>query len=135
MSLLLKLIAIALCINLVLCFIEISFQSKRSNGYTWLFLINGGEKSFAEEETARDELKKIYQCFVSNKLVKPEHVVCATGGAGELFQHKTITNVSKLSSVFPKASSSEVNPTSQSIPQHQTPQRGRQVLTHSGIPI
>ena len=46
------------------------------NGHTWLFLINGGEKSFEEEKDARNELKKIYQCFVSNKLVKPEHVVC-----------------------------------------------------------
>lgn len=74
---------------------------KKNNGRTWLFLINGGEESFAEENVARDELKKIYHCFVSNKLVKPEHVVCASGGKGKLFQHETITNVSKVSSVVP----------------------------------
>ena len=77
-----------------------------------MFLINGGEKSFEEEKVARDELKKIYQCFVSNKLVKPEHVVCATGGKGKLFQHETITNVFKVSSVV---SPLDVIPTTQSM--------------------
>ena len=67
-----------------------------------MYLINGGEKSFAEEKVARDELKKVYHCFVSNKLVKPKHVVCASGGKEKLFQHKTITNVSKISSVVPQ---------------------------------
>ena len=67
-----------------------------------MYLINGGEKSFAEEKVARDELKKIYHCFVSNKLVKPEHVVCASGGKEKLFQHKTITNVYNISSVVPQ---------------------------------
>ena len=73
-------------------------------GHTWLFLINGGERSYAEEKVARNELKKIYQCFVSNKLVKPEHVVCASGGKEKLFQHETLTFVSKLSSVVPQIS-------------------------------
>ena len=79
------------------------------NGHTWLFLINGGEKSFEEEKVARNELKKIHQCFVSNKLVKPEHVVCATGGKGKLFQHETVTNVSKVSSVVFQISEPKVN--------------------------
>ena len=35
-------------------------------------------------------------------MVKPEHVVCASGGKEKLFQHKTITNVSKISSVVPQ---------------------------------
>ena len=96
------------------------------NGRTWLFLINGGEKSFEEEKVARDELKKIYQCFVSNKLVKPEHVVCATGGKGKLFQHETIINVSKLSSVFPQVSAP---PTTQSIPVKRT---GKKTATTGG---
>ena len=79
--------------------LSFKFPAKIDNGRTWLFLINGGEKSFEEEKIARDELKKIYHCFVSNKLVKPEHVVCASGGKEKLFQHETITDVSKVSSV------------------------------------
>ena len=71
-------------------------------GHTWLFLINGGERSYAEENVARNEFKKIYHCFISNKLVKPEHVVCASGGKEKLFQHETLTFVSKLSSVVPQ---------------------------------
>ena len=80
-----------------------------------MFLINGGEKSFEEEKVARDELKKIYQCFISNKLVKPEHVVCATGGKGKLFQHETITDVFKVSSVVspPNVIPPNVIPTTQ----------------------
>ena len=78
------------------------FPATKDNGKTWLFLINGGEKSFAEEKVARDELKKICHCFVSNKLVKPEHVVCANGGKEKLFQHETITNVLKVSYVIPR---------------------------------
>ena len=79
--------------------LSFKFPTKIDNGRTWLFLINGGEKSFEEEKVARDELKKIHHCFVSNKLVKPEHVVCASGGKEKLFQHETITDVSKVSSV------------------------------------
>ena len=75
---------------------------KKGNGHTWLFLINGGEKSFEEEKVARDELKRIYRCLVSNQLVKPEHVVCASGGKEKLFQHETVTNVSKVSFVVPQ---------------------------------
>jgi len=75
---------------------------EKSTGCTWLFLINGGEKSFAEEKVARDELKKIYKCFISKNLVKPEHVVCANGGKEKFFQHETIVNVSKVSSVVPQ---------------------------------
>jgi len=72
-----------------------------SIGCTWLFLINGGEKSFEEEKVAREELKKIYNCFISKQLVKPEHVICVSGGPSRLFQHDTVTNVSKMSSLFP----------------------------------
>ncbi|XP_065902943.1 uncharacterized protein [Dysidea avara] len=73
-----------------------------SNGCTWLYLINGGEKSFEEEKVAREELKKIYNCFVSKQLVKPEHVVCVSGGCSRLFQHDTVTNVSKMTLIFPQ---------------------------------
>ena len=89
------------------------FPAAKDSGHTWLFLINGGEKSFAEEKVARDELKKICHCFVSNKLVKPEHVVCVNGGKEKLFQHETITNVLKVSSVIPRIPI-PVNPTTQS---------------------
>jgi len=91
--------------SFISCFILIVCPTKKViTGCTWLFLIIGGEKSFAEEKVARDELKKIYKCFVSKKLVKPEHVVCANcnGGKEKLFQHETIVNVSKVSSVVPQ---------------------------------
>ena len=122
----------------MLCVTGIPLQNQRSDGCTWLFLINGGEKSFEEEKVARDELKKIYQCFISNKLVKPEHVVCATGGTGKLFQHETITNVSKLSSVFPQISEPtvnppQVNPTTQSLPKQQIPLKGKKKGIHTGL--
>ena len=83
-------------------------------GCIWLYLINGGEKSFEEAKVAREELKKIYNCFISKQLVKPEHVVCASGGPGRLFQHDTVTGISKISSLFPTL-----------IPTPQSSHRGR----------
>ena len=71
--------------------------------HTWLYLINGGEKSFEEERVAREELKKIYDCFISKQLVKPEHVVCANGGPSRPLQCDTVTGVSNVSYLFPSS--------------------------------
>jgi len=69
-------------------------------GNVWLFLVNGAQPTFEEERVAREELKKISNCFSSKKIVKPEHIVCASAGNNRLFQHKTKMRIQSLNSVI-----------------------------------
>jgi len=72
-----------------------------------LYLVNGAQATFEEERVAREELKKICNCFSSKKLVEPEHIVCASVGNNRLFQHKTKMGITSLNSVIASSPQTE----------------------------